>query len=447
MGRKPDQPRRNRPVARSLPRKAVEALEQEFTPCSKPPKPAAMRRPAPQAPSTDAISTQLVHAGRAPGYADGIVNPPVWRASTILFNTLADLDAAIKAPDAGLYYGRRGTPGIWALEDAITGLEPGAAGTKLFPSGVAAITTALLAVVQSGDDVLITDSAYEPSRLFADQFLARMGVTTRYFDPGIGADIAALIQPNTAAILLESPGSLSFEVQDIPAITAVARARPHGREIVTMLDNTWATALRLQPLALGCDITLQALTKYVVGHSDVMMGAATATPALWPRLKAAYYRLGHNVSPDDAALALRGLRTLAVRLDKQEASALAIARWLQSHPAVDRVWHPALPSHPSHALWARDFSGSTGLFAFVLKQGSRPQTAALLDGLAHFGIGFSWGGYESLALPVELTGIRTATETPVPGPIVRLSIGLEDPNDLIADLEAGLTRYEAQFPK
>jgi cystathionine beta-lyase len=391
--------------------------------------------------SDNGIATRLVHAGRGPGYAEGVVNPPVWRASTILFETLADLDAAIKAPDDGLYYGRRGTPTQWALENALTGLEPGAAGTKLYPSGVAAITTSLLAVVKAGDHVLITDSAYEPSRQFGDQLLRRMGVEVGYFDPLIGGGIDALIRPETSAILLESPGSLSFEIQDVPAITAVARAR----SVVTMIDNTWATPLRLQPLALGCDISIQALTKYVGGHSDLMMGSATATPALWPRLKAATYRLGHSVSADDAALALRGLRTLSLRLDRQEASALAVARWLQAQPAADRVWHPALPSHPGHALWQRDFSGATGLFSFVLKRGTRQHTAALIDDLAHFGIGFSWGGYESLALPVELTGIRTATDTPLPGPIIRLSIGLEDPEDLIADLAAGLARYEAQF--
>ena len=385
--------------------------------------------------------TRLVHGGRGPGFSDGIVNPPVMRASTILFDNCADLEAANGDPDAGLYYGRRGTPTQWALEDALTALEPGAAGTKLFASGVAAITTALLAVVKTGDHVLITDSAYEPTRLFADQMLKRMGITTQYFDPGIGAGIEALMLPNTTAILLESPGSLTFEIQDVPAITAVARARG----VVTMLDNTWATALRMQPLALGCDISLQALTKYVAGHSDVMMGSATATKALLPRLKAATYRLGHTVSPDDAALALRGLRTLGVRLDRQEASALAIALWLEAQPAVDRVLHPALPSHPGHALWQRDFAGASGLFSFVLKHGNRHQLGALIDDLALFGIGFSWGGFESLALPIRMDGCRSVITLPFAGPIVRLSIGLEDPDDLIADLAQGLARYEAQF--
>nr|WP_313671192.1 cystathionine beta-lyase [Sandarakinorhabdus sp.] len=383
--------------------------------------------------------TRLAQAGR--DHAVDMVNPPVARASTILFDNLADLDRALKDPDAGLYYGRRGTQTHWALEDALSQLEPGAAGTKLFPSGVAAITTSLMACLKAGDELLVTDSAYEPSRTFADALLGPLGITTRYYDPRCGAGIADVISEETKAILLESPGSLSFEIQDVPAITAVARTRG----ITTLIDNTWATPLRLQPLALGVDISIQALTKYVGGHSDVMMGSATATPSLWPHLKAAAYRLGHFVSADDCALVLRGLRTLELRLDRHEQSALKIARWLETHPAVERVWHPALPSHPDHALFKRDFRGSTGLFAMVLKRGGRPHTAALIDGLQHFGIGFSWGGYESLVLPVELDRIRTATQTPLPGPIVRLSIGLEDADDLIADLDAGLARYQAQF--
>lgn len=384
-------------------------------------------------------ATRLAQAGR--DHAVDMVNPPVARASTILFETLADLDAAIRNPDGGLYYGRRGTQTHWALEDALTALEPGAAGTKLFPSGVAAIATSLLACLKAGDELLVADSAYEPTRQFADQLLTPLGIAVRYYDPCCGAGIADLLSERTRAILLESPGSLSFEIQDLPAITAVARARG----IATIIDNTWATPLRLQPLALGVDISIQALTKYVAGHSDLLMGSATATPALWPKLKTAFFRLGHHVGADDCALVLRGLRTLSLRLDRHEQSALAIARWLEGHPAVDRVWHPALPAHPGHALFKRDFSGATGLFSMVLKQGSRPHTAALIDGLQHFGIGFSWGGFESLVLPVELDRIRTATSITLPGPIIRLSIGLEDPDDLIADLDAGLARYLAQF--
>lgn len=395
----------------------------------------ARRQPPPDLSGLQPL-TRLATAGREPHATARFVNPPIARASTILFPTLADLDAAIKAPDAGLYYGRRGTPGIWALEDALTSLEPGAAGTKLYPSGVAAITTALIAVLKHGDELLVTDTAYEPTRLFADQILANLGITTRYFDPRT-PDITAHFSSKTRAILLESPGSLTFELQDLPAITTAARAR----RITTLVDNTWATPLRLQPLTLGADISIQALSKYIGGHSDLMMGAVTTTAALWPRLARAHYRLGMNVSPDDAALALRGLRTLSLRLDQHESSALTVARWLEAHPKVHSVLHPALPSHPDHALFQRDFTGSTGLFSFVLNTGTRADLAPVLDGLAHFGMGFCWGGFESLALPVNLAGCRSVTTPGFPGPLVRLSIGLEDPADLIADLDAGLARY------
>ena len=371
----------------------------------------------------------------------GIVNPPVWHASTILFDDLAGLEAARRNPDAGLFYGRRGTPTSWALEAALTELEPGAAGTKLYPSGVAAIATAVLTVVKAGDHVLMVDTAYEPSRDFANRTLTPLGIETSFYDPALGADIAALVRPNTRLILLESPGSLSFEVQDVPAIVAVAQA--HG--IATVMDNTWATPLLFSPIAHGVDFSMQALTKYVAGHSDVMMGSVTTTSKWLGKLTSASYRLGYCVAPDDAYLALRGLRTLDLRLRQQGASALAVAQWLTTHAQVDRVLHPALPSHPGHALWARDFTGASGLFGFTLKQGVRKHTAALIDHLEHFGIGFSWGGYESLILPVELDGIRTASTIAYPRSIIRLSIGLEDLDDLIADLSTGLERYATQF--
>lgn len=393
------------------------------------------------------IDTRLVEAGRrtewtrGPGMTAGIVSPPVWHASTIVFDDLAALDAARARPDDGLFYGRRGTPTAWALEEALTALEPGAAGTKLYPSGVAAVAAALLTVLRTGDHVLMVDTAYEPSRIFAERTLKPLGIATTYYDPLVGAGIAALVRPNTRAILLESPGSLSFEVQDVPAIVAVARAN----NIATVLDNTWATPLLFAAIGHGIDFSVQALTKYTGGHSDLMMGSVTTTARWFGLLKAASYRLGYCVGPDDAFLALRGLRTLGLRLERQGASALRIAEWLQRHAAVGRVMHPALPGDPGNRLFRRDFTGASGLFAFTLKRGERRHTAALIDHLAHFGIGFSWGGFESLILPVELDGIRTATTADGGGQIVRLSIGLEDPADLIADLAAGLSRYEAQF--
>lgn len=389
--------------------------------------------------------TQLAQAGRKaewtgmPGQPGAIVNPPVWRASTILYDDVAHLrSAARSSTHERLFYGRKGTPTAWSLADALTEMEPGAEGTMLFPSGVAAIACALLSVLKPGDQLLMVDSAYDPTRNFCEQMLKSYGIETVYYDPlANSVSIRQFINEKTRAIFLESPGSLTFEVQDIPAITALAREKG----IVTLLDNTWATPFFFPALAHGVDITILACTKYIVGHSDVMLGSVTATPAHFPKLRQTAYLLGQMVSPDDAWLASRGLRTLGVRLNQHQDSALQIARWLADQPDVARVLHPGLPSCPGHENWARDFTGSSGLFSFVLKGGDEAARAALIDGLDHFGIGYSWGGFESLALPVDPARYRTATSWQAEGPLVRLQIGLEDPDDLIADLDAGLARF------
>jgi cystathionine beta-lyase len=382
--------------------------------------------------------TRVVAAGRRKEWTQGIVNPPVWRASTILYDSVADLRAS-GAQDTHhrLFYGRRGTPTQWSLADALTELEPGAEATLLYPSGVAAIATALLAVLSPGDHLLVPDSAYDPTRNLANGLLKRMGIATDFYDPLIGEGIAALCRENTRAIFLESPGSLTFEVQDIPAIVAVAKARG----IATLLDNTWATPLLFPAIGLGIDYTILAATKYVVGHSDVMLGSVTAAQGKYQALRAATYQLGQTASPDDAWLGARGLRTMAIRLEQHGRAALAIAEWLQTRPEVARVLHPALPDCPGHEIFHRDFRGASGLFSFILNGGGEAERAALIDGLEHFGIGFSWGGYESLALPVDPHRYRTVTRWEAEGPVVRLQIGLEDPDDLIADLERGLARF------
>jgi len=384
-------------------------------------------------------ATQLIQGGRRPEWTGdprlggGVVNPPVWRASTILYDNIADMKARGHATHDQLYYGRRGTPTVWALADALTGMERGAEGTLLYPSGVAAITAGLLALLSPGDHLLMVDSAYEPTRSFCNGMLARYGVETTYYDPLIGAGIADLITPATKLIFLESPGSLTFEVQDIPAIVAAARARG----VLTMLDNTWATPLLFPAMAQGIDVTMMSLTKYVGGHSDAMMGSLTANKAAWPRLRQATYQLGHAVSPDDCALMLRGLRTLDVRMARHGENGLKVANWLAGRAEVARVLHPALPGDAGHAIWARDFLGTSGLFGFTLKGGDEGARTRFIDALQHFGIGFSWGGYESLVVPSDPANIRTATAWTDPDPLVRLSIGLEDPADLIADLERG----------
>lgn len=385
-------------------------------------------------------ATRVVQAGRRKEWTGGIVNPPVWRASTILYDSIADLRAnAGRDTHHRLFYGRRGTPTQWSLADALTSLEPGAEATFLYPSGVAAIAAALLSVLSPGDELLLVDSAYDPTRGQAMQLLQRFGITTRFYDPLIGAGIAALIGPQTKAIFMESPGSLTFEVQDVPAIVAVAKR--HG--LVTLLDNTWATPLFFPAIEKGVDLTILAATKYVVGHSDVMLGSVTAAPGHYAKLREMSHLLGQVASPDDSWLGSRGLRTMAVRLAQHQRSALEIARWLQDRPEVADVLHPALPSCPGHATWARDFKGSSGLFAFVLNGGDEAARAALIDTLDLFGIGYSWGGFESLATPADPARIRTAAPRTYAGPLVRLQIGLEDPADLIADLDRGLAAFRA----
>lgn len=388
--------------------------------------------------------TWAVEAGRRSEWTrnhegtGGIVNPPVWRASTILYPTIADMDAANGKQDDTLFYGRKGTPTTWALREALTGLEAGAAGTMLYPSGVAAIAGAILTVARPGAHILLPDSAYDPTTAMGQGLLKRLGVEAEPYDPLAGAGIETLFRPETALVLMESPGSLTFEVQDVPAIAAAARARG----IATLLDNTWAASLHFKGIAAGCDMVVQALTKYVGGHSDVMMGAVSATAPFFARLRSTAWQLGQCVSGDEAALALRGFRTLPVRMARHEQSALTIARWLKAHPLVDRVLHPALPDCPGHETWKRDFSGSSGLFGLVLKVGSRADAARFCDGMRHFGLGFSWGGFESLCIPTSPEQIRRLGSFTPSGLSLRLSIGLEEPDDLIADLAAALDRMK-----
>ena len=367
-------------------------------------------------------ATTAVEGGRRKEWRGRIVNPPVHRASTVLFDSAAELKRA--APKFGEpYYGLHGTPTQWALSEALTELEPGSAGTFLYSSGLAAITIPLLALLSPGDELLVTDAVYGPTRKFCDGFLKRYGVATRYYDPLVGAGIADLIGETTRAVLLESPGSQTLEVQDVPGICAVARERG----VATLLDNTWATPLLFPAIAAGVDISILAATKYVGGHADVMIGSATATAEFYPRLERTSWELGQSLSPDDAWLGSRGLRTMAVRLKQHQESALRIAQWLKEQPRVGKVLHPALPDCPGHEIWKRDFKGSSGLFSFEL-DGDR---AAFVESLEVFGIGYSWGGYESLAISVD--PIRTISGPPGTN-LVRLHVGLEDPEDLIEDL-------------
>ncbi|WP_213995198.1 cystathionine beta-lyase [Arsukibacterium sp.] len=389
-------------------------------------------------------NTKLIDAGRAKKYTGYAVNPPVVRASTIVFDTFSELkQATLQRGNRVPFYGRRGTDTHFALQEAICELE-GGAGCALYPCGAAAVSGALLAFLQSGDHLLMVDSVYEPTRALCDKLLKGFGIETTYYDPQIGSAIAGLIKANTKVIFLESPGSLTFEMQDIPAICAVAKQH----NIVTILDNTWASPILCQPFALGVDVSIQAATKYIVGHSDVMLGTASANEKHWPKLREHSYLMGYCASADDAYTALRGLRTLAVRLQQHEQSALTVASWLGQRAEVETVLHPALPTHPGHAIFQRDFSGSNGLFSFVLKQGSQQQVAAFIEGMSHFKMGFSWGGYESLiTATMQLQKLRTASSWPYRGPLIRLHIGLEHVDDLLADLAAAFERFNQAASK
>ena len=381
--------------------------------------------------------TVVVSAGRDPHANHGVVNPPVYHASTITFPTVAAIEEAGRhryAPGQ-TYYGRYGTPTTFALEEAVAALEGGHRSVAL-GSGKAAIVAALTAFLDAGDHLLMVDNVYGPTRAFCHKFLKRYGVETTFYDPLIGGDIARLIQPETKVVFTESPGSQTFEVQDIPAIAAAAQKA--GCTVI--MDNTWASPLYFKPFEHGVDVSIQAATKYIVGHSDVMMGVLTTTEAVHDKVRAAAFELGAPSGPDDVYLALRGLRTLSVRLERHMRSGLAIAAWLQARPEVARVLHPALPDDPGHALWKRDFLGASGLFGVILKPAPKAAVAAMLDGMNLFAMGYSWGGYESLMVPTDPAPLRTATQWKADGPCLRLHVGLEDVEDLMADLDAGFHR-------
>jgi cystathionine beta-lyase len=380
--------------------------------------------------------TLLVHAGNHPEDNHGIINPPVYHASTVLFPSLERFEQAQKDRTVGVAYGRSGTPTTFALEEAIATLEGGTRALAL-PSGLAAISATLMSLLSAGDHLLMVDSVYGPVRSLCDRTLARFDIETTYYDPLIGDGIAALIRPNTRLVYLESPGSLTFEVQDVAAIAAAA----HAKGALGVVDNTWATPLFFRPIRYGADVVIHAATKYIVGHSDVMLGVVVVREAaLYRPIKLSSHALGYCAAPDDCYLALRGLRTLSVRLQRHQENALALARWLRGRPEVARVLYPALPEDPGHALWSRDFTGASGLFSIVLRPCSAAAVAAMIDGMRLFGLGVSWGGYESLILPVRPELSRTASPWAAAGPVLRLHAGLEAVADLIADLEAGFAR-------
>ncbi|MBL4864009.1 MAG: cystathionine beta-lyase [Rhodobiaceae bacterium] len=381
------------------------------------------------------VDTTIITTGRDPHNNHGIINPPVYHASTVLFPTVE----ALQSRTADVLYGRRGTPTTFAFQDAVAELEGGYR-CLVTPSGLSACSIALLAHLKAGDHLLITDTVYAPTRVFCEIVLTRYGVTVEYYDPGLGADIADLMRPETTVVYTEAPGSQTFEMQDIPAIAKVA----HARGAVVMMDNTWASPLFCQPFELGADISIQAATKYIVGHSDVMMGTITTNEDTWRTTIKNHGAIGITAGPDDVYLALRGLRTLSVRLNRHMETGIFLAKWLQDRPEVLRVLHPALPTDPGHEIWKRDFSGACGLFGIILKPVSDEAVAAMLNDLELFGMGYSWGGYESLVIPANPGANRTATTWAPEGPLLRFHAGLEDPGDLIADLEAGFERLNAE---
>ncbi|MEZ8023730.1 cystathionine beta-lyase [Vibrio sp. 10N.222.51.C8] len=387
-------------------------------------------------------TTKLITAGRDKKWTNGVVNPPVQRASTVVFNSVEEKrKATINRANKTLFYGRRGTNTHFAFQDAMVEVE-GGAGCALYPCGTAAISNAILSFVETGDHILMVDTCYEPTRDFCDTIMKKMGVETTYYEPTIGEGIQDLIKPNTKVLFTESPGSVTMEVQDIPTLARIA----HEHDIIVMLDNTWAAGVNFSPFDFGVDISIQAATKYIVGHSDVMLGTAVANEKCWDQLREQSYLMGQCVSPDDAYLGLRGIRTLDVRLRQHAESSLKVAKWLETRPEVNHVRHPALESCPGHEFFKRDFTGGNGLFSFVLNNSNIKATTALLDGMTHFSMGYSWGGFESLILanePSSFDSLRTVANPNFEGTLIRVHIGLEDVDDLIADLEAGLERYSA----
>ncbi|MEP3245043.1 MAG: cystathionine beta-lyase [Sneathiella sp.] len=386
--------------------------------------------------------TKLVVAGRNPEENFGIVNTPVYHASTILYSSLAELEQRHKERAEGkqvVSYGRMGTPTTWSLENAVAELEGGYR-CQVFPSGLAACAHAMQAFLKAGDHLLMTDSVYGPSRAYCDKVLSRFGVEITYYDPLIGTGISELIRPNTRIVFVESPGSQTFEMQDIPAIAEMA----HKAGAIVVMDNTWASPLYYKPFEHGVDVSIQAGTKYIVGHSDVMMGTVTTTKEYWDTLQAGANLSGQTAGPDDVYLAQRGLRTLSVRLKQHMENGIRIAEWLKGRDEVHSVLHPALSDHPGHDLWKRDFLGASGLFSFRLNKTPKKAVAAFMDDLELFGMGYSWGGYESLVIYADPSSYRTATQWDNSNPLIRLHIGLESTDDLMADLTAGFDRLNAQ---